>query len=241
MFSSDSFPGYSSNCVYLDFTNSNITFLITTFAIGITFSYLCEYSLYQLKNEMQSLFLTYLILGLIFCLIGPLSRRVKESISKHTLPSPSDIFLGKPPVPLGKKLLIIVALFTVSIAFYPFFYVVIVIDYFRKKSFNKNIQHEHPQDNLLYFKYIPGAGKLTCNSCNFQSEIVGFLHSEDESGLKTTGYQCQNCGKFQSITDNIVNPISKLCSCGGNLDRNNPIFCPNCKSENISYKIEIIT
>lgn len=190
---------------------------------------------------MQPLFLPYLALGLVFCLIGPLSKRIKETIAKHTLPSSSDIFLGTPPVPLGKKILIIVVLFTVSIAFYPLFYVVIIIDYFREKSFNKNVKQEQPQDNLLNFNYIPGAGIISCNKCDFNIKIVSFIHGEDEDDLRTIGYQCQNCGEFQSITDNAGNPKSTICSCGGTLERDNPIFCPKCKSENITYKMEIIT
>ncbi len=189
---------------------------------------------------MQRFILSYLILGILLCLFGPLSRRIKETINKHTLPSPSDIFLGKPSVPLKNKIMINLLLFTVSSVFYPFLYAVILLDFFREKL-NKNIQHKHPQNNLLYFNYIPGAGKLTCNKCHFHSEIIGFLHGEDEIGIKTTGFQCQNCGMFKSITDNIVNPKNTICNCGGTFKRDNPIFCPKCKSENITYIMKIIT
>lgn len=81
-----------------------------------------------------------------------------------------------------------------------------------------------------------GVGKIQCRDCIYQENIVSFTH-----GLNTSasGLQCQLCGKFHSIKNLCDN--KPLCECGGVLERDNLIFCPKCKSENMKYDMCYIT
>lgn len=87
----------------------------------------------------------------------------------------------------------------------------------------------------LYFQHIGGTGEIQCLDCNYHKEIVSFIH-----GLNTsiTGLQCQSCGQFHSITD-WHNNIH--CDCGGILEKEKPLFCPECKSKRMQYNMRYIT
>lgn len=96
----------------------------------------------------------------------------------------------------------------------------------------------------LYFSYMGGAGTIICNSCNYREEIISFTHQHGRDPLTFTGLQCQKCGNFQGIINyHKVNDKEEiLCNkCGGNLSRNEPLFCPICKSKDLHYSIKFLT
>jgi hypothetical protein len=89
-----------------------------------------------------------------------------------------------------------------------------------------------------------GAGTIHCNDCGYKEDVISFIHGIDENGASadgSTGYQCQSCGKFQTLDDFEVRNKCFICSCGGELDRDAPMFCPQCKSWNMDYKMNYIT
>lgn len=83
-----------------------------------------------------------------------------------------------------------------------------------------------------------GKGTFKCSECNFQQEIVSFLHG---ANWNNTGYQCQECGKFHEIILDMDNFKKMKCECGGKLDRDRPLFCPECKTSNVFYRMSFIT
>ncbi|MBN2174984.1 MAG: hypothetical protein JW731_12695 [Bacteroidales bacterium] len=116
------------------------------------------------------------------------------------------------------------------------------------KERNKNspllIEKTVPQKQKLRklkFDNIGGTGKIICNDCAQQQEIVGFLLGFGEEKWSSTGYQCQKCGKFQHLINDMKNSQNKKCECGGTLSRDKFLFCPGCKSNNIVYNMRFMT
>ena len=97
-------------------------------------------------------------------------------------------------------------------------------------------------DKYLFFWKMGGKGIISCSICDYKQTIVSFLHGFGENSWANTGYQCQNCGKFQEI-ESYSEEIAKtaVCDCGGHLSRREPVFCPNCKSTNVIYQMTLIT
>ena len=86
-----------------------------------------------------------------------------------------------------------------------------------------------------------GEGTISCNKCDFNQAIVSFLHGFGTNSWSNTGFQCQNCGKFHEIEYDTENTLGKLCDCGGVLSREEPLFCPNCRTTDIRYRLIRIT
>ena len=110
---------------------------------------------------------------------------------------------------------------------------------------NKHYEVQPVSDDFehkgLKFQYMGGHGKLSCNDCDFQQSQTSFIHGID---CNTTGYQCQECGKLTSIVKHhskAANHASRQCGCGGKLNREKILFCPDCNSQNLSYSMEYIT
>jgi len=100
------------------------------------------------------------------------------------------------------------------------------------------------ENNDYTFKNIgSGAGKFYCLNCDYDENIVSFIHGFNEEDCKDseTGYQCQSCGKFHALTQCKINQKLLTCECGGNLERNKSLFCPRCKSKNITFETKYIT
>ena len=91
----------------------------------------------------------------------------------------------------------------------------------------------------LNFTKMSGFGTLTCNSCNFSKDLVGSVHNLDL--WECLGYQCQKCGKLHKINNpnDLKQPLN--CKCSGHLSRENIVFCPECKSKNVKYKLKYLT
>ena len=100
-----------------------------------------------------------------------------------------------------------------------------------------------------------GAGTIHCKDCDYQEDVISFIHGIEkvEEGhpmawvgsveMGWTGYQCQSCGQFCTLSDTDKakkeNPFT--CSCGGELSRDKAMFCPQCKSRSMDYKMNYIT
>ena len=103
---------------------------------------------------------------------------------------------------------------------------------------NGNPQFEKERDKQLYYHIMGGQGTISCYDCGYKEDIVSFLHGVNNA---VSGYQCQGCGSFQSLNDSQRAAKPLTCSCGGELSRDKPIFCPQCKSKNMGYRCTIIT
>jgi len=96
-------------------------------------------------------------------------------------------------------------------------------------------------DGKLRFWNMGGMGDFYCKDCHYSQEVVSFLHGFGEDPWSNSGYQCQKCGKFLAIEyDHKLDTIPD-CECGGNLSRENALFCPVCRSLNVGYHMTLIT
>ena len=189
---------------------------------------------------MKTVILIYLAFGIILNLIGPLANKIREQNKKLKIRSLADPFASKKSIPKWKIILVDFIIRFLTLLFFPILYLVITIDFFRDKSPNRKTNIQIP-DKLLYFGEMGGMGKVTCNNCDFSEDVVGFLHGFGEGSWNKTGFQCQKCGKFHAIEYDMKNEKGKRCECGGTLDRDKPIFCPSCRSNDITYKMRFIT
>ena len=93
----------------------------------------------------------------------------------------------------------------------------------------------------LYFWEMGGAGNIRCCNCGYSEEITSFVHGfESGRPAGVEGLQCQSCGKFHSLNFE-EKRSNRKCNCGGKLERDKSIFCPQCKSKNVKYNMSIIT
>ncbi len=199
---------------------------------------------------MILLFLSYLAFGIIVTFWGPLSEKVNSELSNIKTPSISVALLNKKPIPKRKILLVEIVIRILVFLFYPFWYLIIFIEFRRSKSIKKVEKVEFKRDNSLYFSRIGGVGDIACKKCFHSEEVIGFLHgttqsdddspSTEDSEWEKTGFQCQKCGKFHSIHCDMSNSKNKKCECGGDLKRDKPLFCPRCNSFDVSYSMNFI-
>jgi hypothetical protein len=94
------------------------------------------------------------------------------------------------------------------------------------------------KDKQLYYHHMSGQGTISCYDCGYKDEIVSFLHGVNDAAW---GYQCQSCVSFHTLNDSQRAAKPLICSCGGELNRNKPIFCPHCKSKSMGYSCTVIT
>lgn len=83
-------------------------------------------------------------------------------------------------------------------------------------------------DHSLTFSKMGSIGELRCLKCNHTEMVASYTRLGE-------GYQCQSCGKFHNIKRNAELPI---CDCGGELDRDKPVFCSNCKSFSVKFNLK---
>lgn len=95
----------------------------------------------------------------------------------------------------------------------------------------------------LWFQRMGGCGSIHCRDCQHSEKVTSFIHGIDSSH---SGFQCQSCGKITSLTGGGRGKANQykeslICDCGGKFEREKMIFCPQCKSKNLSYHMEFIT
>jgi len=76
--------------------------------------------------------------------------------------------------------------------------------------------------------------------CIFPRLLMSFIKLGQEKQQKSNeiyylGYQCQSCGKFHVVSSE-KGMKTQTCSCGVKLKRNRGMFCPQCKSKNLSIR-----
>lgn len=190
--------------------------------------------------------LIYLAIGIVSIFVGPMSKDTREFIltmkeAGHETDHPERY---GPPLAKWKIFLGIFLCITVAIIFYPVFYIEPIIDYLRKtiKSPNHNaIQRTPRNDKFLYFDYIAGIGDFFCRNCTYSRGLTSAIHGFMGKNNYLVAFQCQECGNFTTISNDLDNENGRLCTCGGQLSRDKPIFCPQCKSKDVEFSMNIIT
>ena len=198
----------------------------------------------------------YVTLGLFLATLGPAGRSIRREVEKtrgteftnaimqREAPSEKKLFFFKLTLILGFSLL------------WPFLLWGALKE---NEKYDTQPNANDAQAEGIKFQYMGGHGTLSCNQCNFSESLTSFIHGIDSS---RTGYQCQACGKFASRirtqrlrrsndeiqeAQEILNEsgsayeASLICECGGKLNREQILFCPDCKSKDMSYSMEYIT
>ena len=128
------------------------------------------------------------------------------------------------------------------ILLWPVFIYGIVKDQRDKAASMKAFEEKHAEG--LWFQYsMGGRGDLSCNDCSYSEEVTSFINGISSS---STGFQCQVCGSFAAIESGGTGHAneyakSRVCECGGPLDREKVVFCPSCRSKNLTYDLRVIT
>ena len=184
--------------------------------------------------------LIYGVAGLLLGTVGPVGRSIQREVETargtaftneimgRKAPSETKLFLFKITLTLGFSLL------------WPFLL---------RSALKSDNEHEHildPEESTnqgLMFQHMGGHGTISCNDCDFQQPQTSFIHGISSS---RSGFQCQSCGKLTSNTrtqndTQESNRATMVCECGGELSRDHVLFCPDCKSTNLSYSMEYIT
>lgn len=188
---------------------------------------------------MLAITFVYLIIGILLILFGPLARKLNIEITRINKDYKLRLEWGNKDFPAWKKTAYIVTLRSLGILFYPLLYMILLHDYYYENTLKGNKNPMNSDEDLLYFDKMGGAGKVSCSVCNTSNEVVCFIHNLDS--WSNTGFQCQNCGQFHAIENALTNVELENCSCGGNLERDEPIFCPKCKSNKVTYHMSYIT
>lgn len=203
---------------------------------------------------MWIIVLIYIIIGVILNFIGPVAKFIRDTIKD--LHDQSESYINKDGTASSKRKIVLAEIFLrwLVLLLYPFAYLVVLIDCSKKSSkkheYKKQKKLERVQKmkdvitnkSFLYFKDIFGGGIIRCHGCGFKEEINCSTHGFSHIGDFYNGYQCQSCGKFHIITSyGNEKPKINNCSCGGKLSRENPIFCPKCKTTDVSYLLRYMT
>ena len=102
----------------------------------------------------------------------------------------------------------------------------------------------------LYFSKMNGSGRITCGDCGFTQRLISLMYIT-KNGIDTTcrGYQCQSCGTFREVSyegtvagqtksskTKVSTAVAQTCGCGGVLEREKIMFCPQCQSQHLNYE-----
>lgn len=128
-------------------------------------------------------------------------------------------------------ILLLAMVLTIYVLIIPYSLSIIMRDGKRRNSVDKVDLWKY-----LYFSKMAGGGVITCLKCGYMENITSYIHGYK---IEYEGMQCQSCGKFSAIK--IEDNKKTICSCGGSLQRDKPLFCPKCNSIKLNYKMKYIT
>lgn len=184
----------------------------------------------KLNNILEISVAAYFSIGGLLGTVGPIGKSIAEEVDR-VRGMPLSNAATDTELPSERRLLILKLIFTlVSVFLWPIF-IYGIIEWPEKKS------------KGLWFHRMGGHGIIECGDCDHSEKVTSFSHGFNSSH---SGFQCQSCGKLSSIKGGgrgsaDVYEESLVCVCGGALDRDKAIFCPNCKSGNLSYQILYIS
>jgi hypothetical protein len=191
-------------------------------------------------NVLEISIAVYLAIGILLVAVGPVSENIDKEIDRARGTPLSNAFMEREQ-PSESKLQL--ARITITVGFVLLWVVFIwgvLKEHWNIQATRKRVQE---RSKGLWFSYIGGHGTVRCKDCDHNEEITSFIHGINSS---STGFQCQACGKFSSIGSGGPGKANEyeesfVCKCGGGLDREKIIFCPSCKSKNLSYQTLYMT
>ncbi len=195
-----------------------------------------------MNNTFEILTSVYFLIGAVLSSIGPAAKAIsKEVESARGTPLTHAAYGTKPPSELKLALLRLI-LIVGFVLLWPVFTYSIVKDQRR----DAQLQRELDEINAggLWFQYnMGGCGTVICQDCKHSESVTSFIHGINSS---RTGFQCQACGKLEGIESGgpgRANEYARslICDCGGAFERDKVVFCPTCKSKNMTYHMEFIT
>ena len=184
----------------------------------------------------------YLSIGVLLGTLGPAGKQISEEVARAR-GSPLTNAIAEREQPSELKLGLFRLIITVGfILLWPVFIYGIVKDQ-RDKAASMNAFEEKHAEGLWFQYSMGGRGNLRCNDCNHSEDVTSFIHGKYES---VTGFQCQACGRFAAIESGGPGHSNDyaarlVCDCGGPLDREKVVFCPICRSKNLTYDLRVIT
>lgn len=110
-------------------------------------------------------------------------------------------------------------------------------------------------ERYLCFSKMSGVGIIKCDDCGYKKEIISFIHGVNSCAI---GRQCPNCHEFFTESNesqkyhtfgkpesDLVCPkchtVVRTKESSLLQDRNAPLFCPNCHSARLRYRIKYLT
>jgi hypothetical protein len=115
------------------------------------------------------------------------------------------------------------------------------LDIWKKFSPILNTSSDKRDKNFFYFSRGSGAGIIICDDCGNNYNIICFTHGGSSHFCATQTFQCQKCGKLVNHTSEGELSTPNNCECGGEMSREEPVFCPICKSKNVQYRMKYMT
>lgn len=182
----------------------------------------------------------YLAVGLVLVLKGPVADNIAKEVERARGSPLTNAFLER-EAPSETK--IFVFKLVVSIGFVLMWPIFIWGIWKQHREEKEALREFTEKSKSLWFSYMGGHGLLSCNDCEHKEEVTSFIHGVDSS---SSGFQCQSCGKFEKIGSGGPGQANEYkrsltCECGGAFKRDKMLFCPTCKSQNLSYKTLFIT
>jgi len=194
-----------------------------------------------MSDFLRATAFVYLLLGILLGTLGPGGQDIAQEVKRVRGTPLSNAAMERVPPSELKLLWFRIAITLAFVLLWPVFTYGILKDR-REAAVARKAVAERTQG--LWFRYnMGGCGIITCNDCRHSEEVTSFIHGIDSS---VTGFQCQTCGKLHSVNSGGRGRANQYersltCDCGGPLDRDELLFCPNCRSKNLSYFMQYIT
>jgi hypothetical protein len=193
-----------------------------------------------MNDTLAIIALGYLLVGLLLGTLGPGGQDIAKEITRAR-GTPLTNAVMQREQPSERKLFGFRVVLTVAfILLWPIF----IYGIMKARRLASAVEKDLAEKSKgLRYCYMGGCGTITCKECRHSEDITSFIHGIDSS---VSGFQCQWCGKLHSVNASGRGQArqyerSLVCDCGGPMDREKVLFCPGCKSQNLSYDLREIT
>ncbi len=181
----------------------------------------------------------YLVIGILLATVGPAGKAISDEVKRASNPLMYAVNDQQPPS--ANKILLLRILLTLGMVL---LWSILIWGVIKERRSQIEIERDRIEKSIgLWFQRMGGCGSIHCRDCQHSEKVTSFIHGIDNSH---SGFQCQSCGKITSLTGGGRGKANQykerlICDCGGKFDREKMIFCPQCKSKNLSYHMEFIT
>jgi hypothetical protein len=182
---------------------------------------------------------SYLAIGVFLATVGPAGKVISDEVKRVS--NPLLYAVNDQPPPSKNKILLLRVLLTIGMIL---LWSILIWGVLKELKFQSEIEKDHIEKSVgLWFQRMGGCGSIHCQDCQHSEKVTSFIHGID---ISHSGFQCQSCGKITSLTGGGRGKANQykeslICDCGGKLDRDKVIFCPQCRSKNLAYFMEFIT